>query len=955
MERAGGVHFRASSSCQRSTTVEALKEIGNTLGKTNWNFSADPCSNSSGWTNHTAPKGAENAVTCDCTYANNTTCHVVTIVLKSQNLSGKLPPELVKLPYLQKIDLTRNYLNGSIPKEWGSLPLTKISLIGNRLTGSIPIELANINTLKSFESDFNHLSGAIPRELGNLVSIETISIASNNFTGPLPETLAKLTTLKELWGPEAQGDFTRCDNHFSGKIPDFIQNWTNLETIAMHASGLEGPIPSGISLLTNLKDLRISDIKTTEAAFPPLSNMKKLEQLILRSCNITGEIPSYVGNMTELRTFDLSFNKLTGQITSSSDNRLKAKFIYLTGNTLSGSVPPWMLLKNAGNTDLSYNNITFDTSSLSSCQWQNVNLFGSSSLGNNYTTGNYMDVNLSNFKATNTSRLTMNDSQLYMTARLSPISLTYYGFCLHNGNYIVNIHFAEIIFTNDKTFNSLGRRIFDIYIQGKLVSKDFNIVDEAGGAGKAVIKKFKTFVTNTTLEIRFHWAGRGTTGIPSKGIYGPLVSAISIVVFLIPPSEGGKKISAAIVVGVVVAVLSLISIVVGVLWWKGCLGWKNDTDEDLRGLDQQTGSFTLRQIKAATNNFAAENKIGEGGFGSVYKGHLADGTLIAVKQLSSKSKEGNREFVNEIGMISALQHPNLVKLYGCCIEGNQLLLVYEYMENNSLARCSKLKLDWPTRHKICVGIARALAYLHEESRLKIVHRDIKATNVLLDKDLNAKVSDFGLAKLDEEVNSHISTRIAGTIGYMAPEYAVKGYLTDKADVYSFGVVALEIVSGRINTIYRAKEECIYLPDWALHLQEEGDLMELVDPSLESNYIKEEVLGMIEVALSCTNTSPTLRPLMSSVVCILEGRVVVQKFASDLNISNDDINLKAVKNHHELIQDECMANSQSLSTASGYLWTESSSSAHDLYPPDIEFWKNRDQSRLLMDKTNTAID
>ncbi|KAL5716580.1 hypothetical protein ACHQM5_018250 [Ranunculus cassubicifolius] len=245
----------------------------------------------------------------------------------------------------------------------------------------------------------------------------------------------------------------------------------------------------------------------------------------------------------------------------------------------------------------------------------------------------------------------------------------------------------------------------------------------------------------------------------------------------------------------------------------------------LKGLDLQTGRFTLRQIKAATNNFDPENKIGEGGFGPVYKGLLADGTIIAVKQLSSKSKQGSREFLNEIGMFSALQHPNLVKLYGCCTEGRQLLLVYEYMENNSLAHAlfdpeeGQLKLDWPIRQTICIGLARALAYLHEESSLKIVHRDIKATNVLLDKDLNAKVSDFGLAKLDEENGTHISTRIAGTFGYMAPEYAMRGQLTDKADVYSFGVVALEIVSGRTNTNYKSKEDCLYLLDWfhTLHI------------------------------------------------------------------------------------------------------------------------------------------
>ncbi|KAI7734589.1 hypothetical protein M8C21_009841, partial [Ambrosia artemisiifolia] len=177
---------------------------------------------------------------------------------------------------------------------------------------------------------------------------------------------------------------------------------------------------------------------------------------------------------------------------------------------------------------------------------------------------------------------------------------------------------------------------------------------------------------------------------------------------------------------------------------------------ELRGIDLQTGIFSLRQIKAATKNFDPSNKLGEGGFGSVYKvGLLSDGTLIAVKQLSSKSKQGASEFVNEIGMISALQHPNLVKLYGCCIEGNQMCLIYEYMENNCLSlalfdKVSKAKLTWQVRLNICIGIARGLVYLHEESHMRIIHRDIKASNVLLDENFNAKISDFGLAKLNDD-------------------------------------------------------------------------------------------------------------------------------------------------------------------------------------------------------------
>ncbi|KAK3405548.1 hypothetical protein EUGRSUZ_K01781 [Eucalyptus grandis] len=419
------------------------------------------------------------------------------------------------------------------------------------------------------------------------------------------------------------------------------------------------------------------------------------------------------------------------------------------------------------------------------------------------------------YEVKNTSTLSMNNAQLYMEARRSAISLTYYGFCLMDGPYNVTLHFAEIMFTGDKSYKSLGRRAFNIYIQGKLVWKDFNIESEAGGVGKEVMRNFAAIVTKGTLEIRFYWAGKGTTAIPDVGVYGPLISAISVYPGFDPPAS----ISAGTVAGILTAIVFVVFLILVILWWRGCLGRKDKMAQDLKGLASQIGLFTLRQIKAATNNFDAANKIGEGGFGSVYKGFLSDGTTIAVKQLSSKSQQGNNEFLTEIGTISALQHPHLVKLYGCCIEGNQLLLVYEYMENNSLARALfgpeefQLKLDWWTRHKICVGIARGLAYLHEESRLKIVHRDIKATNVLLDKDLNPKISDFGLAKLDEEEKTHISTKIAGTYGYMAPEYAMHGYLTDKADIYSFGVVALEVVNGRSNTSSQRTEECFNLLDW----------------------------------------------------------------------------------------------------------------------------------------------
>ncbi|MED6106713.1 hypothetical protein PIB30_007036 [Stylosanthes scabra] len=938
--------------------VEVLKEIGNTLGKKDWDFSVDPCSGKRNWSSPASKSYSEiNAVTCDCSFSNRTLCHVVSIVLKSQNLSGTLPPQLARLPYLQEIDLTLNYLNGTIPKQWSSLNLVNISLYGNRVTGPIPKELGNITTLKILVLEFNQLSGNLPPELGNLPQIETLLLTSNNFTGELPASFANLTTLKNI---------RLGDNQFSGAIPNFIQNWKSVETMVIQGSGFSGPIPSGISLLKNLTDLRISDLNGSNSPFPQLDKITNLQTLMLRSCNIIGALPENLGNLTNLKVLDLSNNKLSGPIPSSFAELQKMDMLFLTRNLLTGPLPDW--ISKPDFVDISFNNFSIRTSEEPGCQQGSTNLFASSLNGNSIgnisclqnsgctktwyslyincggkqvvsngsktydddsgtagparflsegtnwaliNTGHFFDSGRADYYTwSTTNKLAMENDELYRDARVSPGSLTYYAFCMGNGNYTVNLHFAEIMFTDDKTYSSLGRRVFDIYIQRELVLKDFNIAKEAGGVGKAVIKNFTAVVTSNALEIRLYWAGKGTTTIPFGSVYGPLISAISVDPDFVPPppSANGGGLSVGAIVAIVVAGAIIIMLIFGILWWKHCFRQKSAVAKELKGIDSQTTIFTLRQIRAATNNFDRAFKIGQGGFGPVYKGVLTDGTRVAVKQLSDKSKQGNREFITEIGMISALRHPYLVKLYGFCMEEDQLLLVYEYMENNSLAHAlfngnddrgkSELRLDWRTRQRICIGIAKGLAYLHGESRLKIVHRDIKATNVLLDKDLNPKISDFGLAKLDEQNKTHISTRIAGTYGYMAPEYAMHGYLTDKADVYSFGIVVLEIVSGKSNTLTNPIDEYFSLLDWANLLKEKGNLLELVDGRLGEDFNKEEAMVMIKVALLSTNASPVLRPTMASVVSMLEGSTVVPDAMPGTNDLLDEKKFELMRQHYQ---------------------------------------------------------
>ncbi|XP_034698932.1 probable LRR receptor-like serine/threonine-protein kinase RFK1 [Vitis riparia] len=950
--------------------VDALKQIAKTMGIIAWEFKLFNASDCVVGTVEIAPPAqpdqeAVSTVTCDCSFS-DATCHIVSIILKRLNLPGTLPPELANLTYLQNIDFAYNYLNGSIPTQWASMPLINISLLANRLSGEIPKEIGNFANLSYLNLEANQFSGPVPSEIGKLVNLHTLILSSNQLSETLP---------KELGGLDLR-DFRINDNNFNGTIPDFIQNWIQLTRLEMHASGLQGPIPSNISVLKNLNQLRISDINGTNQPFPVLDNIKSLRRLVLRNCNISGEIPSIIWRMTNLRVLDLSFNKLTGELpTAISSDSLK--FIFLTGNLLSGNISG-SFLKDGVTIDLSYNNFTWQSPEQPACDNYNgakLNLFQAFSKDNslkgvlpcrtdlecknyghslyvncggekvkvnenkrsityegdtardnsdaNYylsadnnnwgfsSSGDFMDDNNELNKDYIITSKSQISETLYNTARISPLSLTYFRYCLQNGSYSVRLHFAEIEFTNDSTYGSLGKRMFDIYAQDELVKKDFNIEDHAKGALKPYALPFNATVTNNVLEIRFYFAGRGTTRIPQRGVYGPLISAISVDPNFTPPSEGGKTKTAPIIIGVVAA--CLICLALGIFWWRGNLRTKNGREKDFGGLDVHIGSFTLKQIKAATNNFDSLNQIGEGGFGPVYKGLLPDGTAIAVKQLSSKSTQGNREFLNEIGMISCLQHPNLVKLHGCCIEGNQLLLVYEYMENNSLARAllgpenCQLKLDWPTRQKICVGIARGLAFLHEESRLKIVHRDIKGTNVLLDGDLNPKISDFGLAKLHEEEKTHISTRVAGTIGYMAPEYALWGYLTYKADVYSFGVVALEIVSGKHNMSYRPKNDCACLLDWACFLQQSGDIMELVDQKLGSEFNKKEAERMIKVALLCTNASPSLRPNMSEAVSMLEGITTISDAIPEAGSYSEDLRFKAIREYHNHTRSQVLEN------------------------------------------------
>ncbi|XP_058726098.1 G-type lectin S-receptor-like serine/threonine-protein kinase At1g11330 [Vicia villosa] len=288
--------------------------------------------------------------------------------------------------------------------------------------------------------------------------------------------------------------------------------------------------------------------------------------------------------------------------------------------------------------------------------------------------------------------------------------------------------------------------------------------------------------------------------------------------------------------------------------------------------------FEFKNILIATNNFDLANKIGQGGFGSVYKGELPDGLEIAVKRLSKTSGQGLEEFMNEVIVISKLQHRNLVRLLGCCVEGEEKMLVYEYMSNNSLDfylfdPIQKQVLDWQKRSYIIEGISRGLLYLHRDSRLRIIHRDLKLSNILLDGDLNPKISDFGMAKIFGGTENEGNTRrIMGTYGYMSPEYAMGGLFSEKSDVFSFGVMLLEIISGKKNTSFYNHEEAISLLGYVWKLWKEGETVSLIDSEIYNPNNVDHVLRCIHIGLLCVQETAKERPTMTKVVSMLNNDI-----------------------------------------------------------------------------------
>ncbi|KAH9659117.1 putative LRR receptor-like serine/threonine-protein kinase [Citrus sinensis] len=842
------------------------------------------------------------------------TPHISGIIMESVGLTGKIPERVAAMTYLQiLLSLCKSSLAAIGQALGGQLPITdgiefeedpNRDLGQNLLTGKIPPSLGRLSSLQTLSVPENGLRGTLPPELGKLSNLEELWLTSNNLRGDLPKDYENLKNLTIL---EIAG------NYLSGPIPRFIAKWDNLYFLNLMGNNFEGELPPEIFNMSSLRILYVSDLQTMGFSFPKSANLSSISSLTLRNCSITGSIPPYIANWNQLGYLDLSFNNLTGGI----PNTLKKLFLselYLTGNMLNGTLPDWIYSNVKKKGDLAYNEFIFPEPETHKTfpeeivrkycpdgqkkSQYNDNLHINAGGDKHHREGFWYeaDKSTSNFYVNEpeynwgyscnghfyadsmvdsrafiqkvTCGAAVIDASLYDEARLCPNSLKYYGFCLRNGNYTVSLLFSEIVFAKNDDYSSSAKRVFDIYIQSELMRKDFNIKEVARHSNNVTIQNFTASVHDHLLEIELFWAGKGSLLNPPY-FHGPLISAISVTPnFGVSRSRLSKIGIVAIVLGAVLALILFLA-----LMWR--LGWIGDRELRVTTVNLRGKSYTLKQVKVATRNFSPRNVIGSGRFGTVYKAELPDQT-VAVKMLSSQSKQVIDQIGTEVYALTTLKHENIVEFLDGYSKKDLNLLIYEYMEKGSLERAlfdanSSTRLDWPARVRICHGIAKGLKYLHEDNpSRKIVHRNIKPSNILLDGNLNAKVSDLGLAKLYDEENPYKFIQEKGTVVYMAPEYAMRKAITEKVDVFSFGIVLLEIISGQTNAKYEANQETEFLLDTAIVLHSKGRLSELVDKQMPNEHVvMKQAKIILDLAMRCVDQSPTLRPTMSEVLSELE--------------------------------------------------------------------------------------
>ncbi|KAF5475685.1 hypothetical protein F2P56_007464 [Juglans regia] len=670
--------------------------------------------------------------------------NLVYLSLSFNMLVGPIPSTLGHLPNLENLDLCQNKINGSIPPEIGMLKnLTSLYLSSNMLVGPIPSTLGHLINLEYLNFGQNKINGSIPPEIGLLKNLTSLYLYSNMLVGPIPSTLGHLINLKYLYLGQ---------NKINGSIPPEIGMLKNLTSLYLYSNMLVGPIPSTLGQLANLESLYLGQNQINGSIPPEIGLLKNLTFLYLSSNMLVGPIPSTLGHLINLKYLDLSRNKINVSIPPEIKMLKDLSYLNLSHNFISGEIPSALgMIVPLSTLDLSYNNLT----------------------------GNI------------------------------PSSLT--G-----------------IYTLDLSHNSLEGQIPDCYARyhtpntsngNKDLSSQIKIFPPCPKGKKSVITEIKTFLP-ITIFLGFLFIGGG--------------------IFL------SRR-----------------------MFKKNQIESKGSKNGNIFSIWNYDGHIAYEDIIEATEDFDIRYCIGTGGYGSVYRAELPSGNVVALKKLHQREAENlgfYRSFINEVRVLTEIRHRNIVKLLGFCVHKECRFLIYEYMERGSLFCVLRnvdeaMELDWSKRVNIIKGTAHALSYMHHECIPTIVHRDISSNNILLNSEFQGFISDFGTAKLLDPDSSN-QTLVAGTYGYIAPEFAYTMTVTEKCDVYSFGVVAVEVLMGR-----HPGELLSSLSSSSSSSSSQNMMLnEILDQRLPppNRLVAQDILLVATVAFACLHTQPKSRPTMKCV-------------------------------------------------------------------------------------------
>ncbi|KAJ1260555.1 hypothetical protein BS78_10G241700 [Paspalum vaginatum] len=818
-------------------------------------------------------------------------------VLKAgyNNITGTLPHELFRATSLEHLSFPNNNLQGVLD---GS-NLVKLSNLGfldlgsNGIRGEIPDSIGQLGRLEELHLDNNLMSGELPSALGNCTSLRYITLRNNSFVGGLSRV--NFTQLSDL----GTADFSL--NQFNGTIPESIYDCSNLIALRLAYNKFSGQFSPRIANLRFLSFLSITNNSFTDikGALQKLNNCKNLTSLLIGTnfkgetipqdeatdgfqnlrvltidaCPLVGTIPLWLSKLTKLEILDLSYNNLTGQIPSWINGLQLLFYLDISSNRLTGDIPTELMempmLQSDKNSDkLDPKFLELPVFWTQSRQYRLLNAFPNVlNLCNNRITG-MIPQEIGQLKVLNVLNFSSNNlsgeipQQICNLTNLQILDLSKNQLTGKLPSALSNLHFLS-------WFNVSNNEL-----EGPVPS---------GG-------QFNTF-TNSSYS-----------GNPK--LCGPMLSVQCGSAEEPSPSRrrGHKKTIFALALGVFfggLAVLLLLGRLVLSMRSKKSAGRNkgsnnreieatsfNSVSEHLCDMIKgsvlvmvprgkgESNNLTFSDILKATNNFDQQNIIGCGGNGLVYRAELPCGSKLAIKKLNGEMCLMEREFTAEVEALSMAQHENLVPLWGYCIQGSSRLLIYSFMENGSLDDWLHNKddadsfLDWPTRLKIARGAGRGLSYIHNTCKPHIIHRDVKSSNILLDREFNAYVADFGLARLILPYNTHVTTELVGTLGYIPPEYGQAWVATLRGDIYSFGVVLLELLTRKrpVQVLTKSKE----LVQWVREMRSQGKDIEVLDPALRGRGYDEQMLNVLEVACKCINHNPCLRPTIQEVMYCLDS-------------------------------------------------------------------------------------